>query len=83
MLLDPQAAVAAAICHLSRETSPIAVSERHPVRCGWCDWPLPELRRLVAEFDTTTRPVTQFRLLPAAAQRKLVTEAQAIEDGQP
>ena len=80
MQLDPSAAVAAAICHLSRVTSPVAVSSRHPGRCGWCDWPLPELQRVVAEYQVNSREVFAFRRLSGDAQRKLVTEAQAIEE---
>ena len=77
--LDPASAVAAAICHLSREASPIGVSERHPGTCGWCDYPVEQLRRMVRDFDVTSRPAMQFRLLPGEAQRRLVREAQAID----
>lgn len=79
MQLDPAAAVAAAICHLSRESSPIHVSNRHPQRCGWCDYPLDELARMVATFDMTSREAWSFRHLRPEVQRRLVTEAQAVE----
>ena len=80
MLLDPQAAVAAAICHISRTVSPVNVTQRHPGRCGWCDWPVDELARIVRDFDVTTSAVASFRRLPREVQARLVSEAQAVED---
>lgn len=79
MQLDPAAAVAAAICHLSRESSPIHVSGRHPATCGWCDYPTAELARMVRDFDTSSREATAFRFLRPEVQRRLVNEAQAVE----
>lgn len=79
MPLDAASAVAAAICHLSRASSPLEVSGRHPTRCGWCDYPVDELARLVAEFDPTGPQAISFRRLRPEVQRRLVGEAQAVE----
>jgi hypothetical protein len=79
MTLDAASAVAAAICHLSRESSPLAVSGRHPARCGWCDYDVTDLARLVAEFDTSGSQAASFRRLRPEVQRRLVAEAQATE----
>jgi hypothetical protein len=79
MTLDAPSAVAAAICHLSRESSPVAVSGRHPARCGWCDYAAADLARLVAEFDPNGPQAQSFRRLRPEVQRRLVAEAQAVE----
>jgi hypothetical protein len=87
---DPAAAGAAGRCVIARSVSDRAVTNLHPRPCGWCDYPLPDLSRLVEGFNawagSNSRSNTfahhELRLwseLPRAEQDRLITEAQAFE----
>lgn len=85
-MLDPQSAVAASICHLARlaglpHVTAIrsAVVQRHQEPCGWCDYPLPELAGMIANFDDTSRAAHAFRASRPETQRRLVDQAQGME----
>lgn len=80
MIRDPESAVAAAICYLSRSTAKgIGYNAgRHPRRCGWCDYEPADLLRMVNDFnqaDIDGHLSAPFRRLNANAQRSLVDAA--------
>ncbi len=87
--LDPPSAVAASLCLLARSLSDRAVTSRHPRPCGWCDYPVAELRAMVDDLNEMTfdpksgRYLTHdaraFSELPRARQATLVAEAQSFE----
>ena len=55
-------------------------SRRHPVPCGWCDYPLANLQEALAEFDAGASPAREFRLYPVRRQRQYVIAAQGFDD---
>jgi hypothetical protein len=88
VLFEPASAIAASICIAARTLSSVA---RHPRPCGWCDWPVAELRGMVDGFNAwagyderrgTYRQfdAAAFQGLPRVEQRRLVLEAQAFPD---
>lgn len=82
-VLDPPSAAAVAICHLTRAgaESPVkAVSRRHPRRCGWCDYSVADLARMLAGFDHHGPEANRFRRMPVNAQVRLTTTAQSFEE---
>jgi hypothetical protein len=89
VILEPASAVAAGICIAARTigSPPGILRGRHPRPCGWCDYPVDELRRLVDEhnawagFSERSRTYERhdarvFAELPAATQAELVLAAQ-------
>jgi hypothetical protein len=97
VILEPASAVAAGICLAARTIGkpPGILRGRHPRPCGWCDYPVEDLRRLVdgynvwAGFSERSRTYERhdarvFAELPAAVQAELVLAAQdfpALEAG--
>lgn len=96
MIRDPESAVAVALCWFARwgaATQSSAVTTRHPVRCGWCDYPAIELIRWLEEFHVVDRGIARsgepgedilsgrFRRLPPEHQRRRVDFALYGEDG--
>lgn len=80
MTLDPEAAVAASICFLSRtnRTGLLLGEGRHPRACEWCDYQTPDLIAMVEEFnvaDMDGRVSASFRRLSPKEQRSLVDAA--------
>lgn len=91
VIFEPAAAIAAAICIAARTLDSVA---RHPRPCGWCDWPLEELRRMVDGFNTwagyderrgTYRQFDAqvFQGLPHSEQERRIVEAQALKPMEP
>jgi hypothetical protein len=94
VLFEPEAAIAASLCMTARIVSRHGVSERHPRRCGWCDYPIETLRQLVDGFNewagyqekTGTyreHEARRFQGLPRSEQLRLITEAQAFPPDEP
>lgn len=89
---DPAVAAAMARCLTARILEPIhRTTTRHPRWCGWCEYPIAELRDAVDEFnqwaDFSARHRTGGRLvvrsfseLAPTEQERRVTEAQGFED---
>ena len=86
---EPASAVAAAVCLLARDRD--GRIPRHPRRCSWCDYPAPELARMVDEFNAwaernertgryARHSAWSFNELPRATQAELVREAQGFEE---
>ncbi len=86
---DPAAAVAASLCLASR-TRDDRRTARHPGRCGWCDYPAGELRRMVEGFNAwagldqrrgayARLEARWFSEMPRAEQQRRVLEAQGLE----
>lgn len=91
---DPAVAVAVGHClgarSVATETRP-AVTERHPRPCGWCDYPLEDLRRMLegwnqwAEYNARSNTFGHHELriwteLPRAEQEARVLAAQAFPE---
>lgn len=90
VLFEPASAIAAGLCLAARAISD-GRTARHPRPCGWCDYPLVDLRAMVAGFNEwagfSERTHTYerhdarvFAELRPADQAALVLEAQAFPD---
>lgn len=87
---DPAIAVAMARCLAARSLDPARpVTRQHDRRCGWCDWPVDELRVGVEAFNawagfddranTTRHHKTRvFAELPRDRREELIVAAQAF-----
>jgi hypothetical protein len=86
---DPAAAVAAGLCLTARSLG--ERTARHPRRCDWCGYPVPELERMVRGFVEWARPdprtgayadfeARRFQALPRDEQLALVAAAQGLEE---
>lgn len=94
VISEPEMAIAAGRCLTARSlATPTrgAITVRHPRPCGWCDWPLEDLRRMVDGFNTWAGYVARantyahhelrvWQEKPAAEQEALIVAAQAFED---
>lgn len=88
---EPAVAAAMARCLTARVIDPVhRATVRHPRWCGWCEYPMPELRAAVDEFNqwadfsdrhrTSRRHVVRaFSELSPAEQERRVIEAQGFE----
>ena len=87
--MSPAEVVAIGLCLLARSVSD-GETRRHPSPCGWCAYPVPELRKSVdawnlwAGYNSRTGTYAQhevrvFADLPRARQEELVTAAQSFE----
>jgi hypothetical protein len=95
VISDPPAAVAAGLCLTARSIDREGVTAQHPRPCAWCDYPLPELLRLVDGYNqwagwseragTFERHEARvFAELPREEQRRMVLEAQGmVPESQP
>lgn len=86
---EPADAVAAGRCVTARSIAD-GVTSQHPRRCGWCDYPLTDLNRMVDGFNqwadfnnrhgTAARyDVRAFAELPRTRQLELIEAAQGLE----
>jgi hypothetical protein len=48
---DPAVAIAAGLCLTARSIDERGVTSQHDRPCQWCDYPLPELARLVDGYN--------------------------------
>lgn len=87
VLFEPASAVAASICIAARMLDSTA---RHPRPCGWCEYSIDELRRMVegynawAGYDERKGTYARFEAavfqgLPRSEQAAQVLAAQAFE----
>ena len=87
--MSPAEAIAIGLCILARTVGD-GITRRHDRPCGWCIYPVPELRRSVeswntwAGFDPRRGTYEQhearvFADLPRARQEELVLAAQSFE----
>lgn len=85
VIFEPAAAIAAGLC-LTARTIADGRTARHDRPCGWCAYPLEELRRMVAGFEAWAErdrrdiprrfEVVAFQSLPGRQQQALVLAAQ-------
>lgn len=89
VLFEPASAIAAGLCLTARSIAD-GRTERHPRPCGWCDYDLPALERLIAGFEAwadrdprTGVPrrfeVVVFQSQPGRLQDEQIVAAQAFE----
>lgn len=90
VLFEPAAAVAVSIC-LTARTIADGRTDRHPRPCGWCDWPVEELQRMLAGFNAWAErdersgrygrhDAAVFQGLTRREQAELVLTAQAFPE---
>lgn len=63
---DPAEVAAMNLCAIARSAPlvrTVGVTGRHPVRCGWCDYPLLELHRAIAHATYFARLVLDHLLV--------------------
>lgn len=93
VLFEPEAAIAASRCVIARSVSD-GRTPQHPRACGWCDYPLADLRSMVegfnqwAEYSNRSHTFGRHELrvwseMPRAEQEARIVAAQAfpIEEG--
>jgi len=91
---DPAAAGAAGRCVIARSVSDRAMTSSHPRACGWCDYPLADLSRMVEGFNawagynsrSNTFAHHELRVwseLPRDEQERRIVEAQAFPEDEP
>lgn len=91
VLEDPAAAGAASRCLIARSVSDRGTTTAHPRACGWCDYPLADLRRMVdgfnewAEYSARSNTFGHHELrvfaeLPRDEQERQITAAQAFPE---
>ena len=87
MTYEPTMAEAQAIglCSLARQKGlpaiailRTAVVQLHPETCGWCDYPLEDLDRILRDFNRTRTRFEdeRWQALPAKAKRAAIELAQ-------
>lgn len=90
VLLDPPAAIAAAICLAARVLDPTRhETARHRGTCAFCEWPLEDLRSNLDAFNRWAaydqrsgrygrHEMRVWQDVPARRQAELIAEAQGI-----
>ena len=60
----------------------VAVVQLHPDPCGWCDYDLADIDRILRAFNATrtTFEDDRWMALPASAKRAAIHQAQGIEE---
>lgn len=87
---DPAMALAMTRCLTARSVSGNGRTFAHPRPCGWCPYPIEELRRGVDAFNTwagydersgisARHVVRSFNALPHGERERQIVEAQAFE----
>lgn len=86
---DPAAAAAVGRCLIARSIDDRGETTAHPRPCGWCDYPLEDLRRMADGFNEWAaysqrsntfghHELRVFGELPRDEQERRIVEAQAF-----
>ncbi len=94
VIFEPASAIAAGLCLTARTITTDGRTARHPRPCGWCDYPIDDLRKLIDGFNAWAgwsershsyerHEARVFAELKVAEQMALVLEAQAFPAEEP